>query len=205
LHLFIELLTLVFFLACVAHSVLLRGRTGLAFFGVLLLLGFLRENFVVLRDILYGFAPLHLRLGRTPLIAAIIWGYSIYAAVVWAETVTGESLEGPRDPDAPRRPTARFLALVAFFMMALACFYEPFLALIHMARWQPGTRATLGVPWIALVGYPALAVPFLFLWSWALRRSTRPAARAATLLLVLPLLALGHALGLQALKNALEW
>lgn len=204
MHFFIELLTLVFFLACVAHAVLLRGRTGLAFFGAMLLLGFLRENFVALRDILYGFAPLHLRLGRAPLIAAIIWGYSIYAAAVWAETVTGEPLEGPRDPDAPR-PTARFLVLVALFMMALACFYEPFLALIHMARWQPGTRATLGVPWIALVGYPALAVPFLLLWSWAMRWSARPATRAATLLLILPLLALGHALGLQALKNALGW
>jgi hypothetical protein len=198
-HLFVELLTLVFFLACVAHAFRFRGRTGLAFFGAMLLLGFLRENFVTLRDILYGFAPLHLRLGRAPLIAAIIWGYSIYAAVVWTEAVTGEPLEGPR------RPTARFLLLAALFMMALACFYEPFLALIHMARWQPGTRATLGVPWIAVVGYPALAVPFLLLWSGTLRRSARPGTRAATLLLVLPPLALGHALGLQALKDALGW
>ncbi|MFP5287164.1 MAG: hypothetical protein ACLGI9_15595, partial [Thermoanaerobaculia bacterium] len=132
MHLFIELLTLAFFLGTVAHAVVLRGRTGAAFFGAMFLLGFLRENFVILRDMLYGFSPLHLMLGRAPLIASIVWGYSIYTAVIWAETVSGERLE-------TRRPSGRFLGLVALFMMALACFYEPFLALIRMAKWQAGT------------------------------------------------------------------
>lgn len=72
-----------------------------------------------LRDILYGFSPLHLLLGRAPLIASIIWGYSIYG-------------------------------------------------------------------------------------TWSRRRPT-PATRAAALLLPLAILALGHALGLQALKHVLGW
>lgn len=196
MHLFIEILTLVFFLACAAHAAA-RGRQGAAFFGAMLLLGFLRENFVTVRDILYGFSPLHLMFGRAPLIASIIWGYSIYAAVVWTETVTGDRLED-------RRPSLRFLGLTALFMIALACFYEPFLTLIHMARWQPGTRATLGVPWITWIGYSTLAVLFLLLWGWAMERKTS-AGRAAALLLPLPLLAFGHAWGLQAVKTALGW
>jgi hypothetical protein len=149
----------------------------------------------VLRDILYGFAPLHLMFGRAPLIASIIWGYSIYAAVVWAETVSGERY-------GARRPSGRFLAFVAVFMIALACFYEPFLALIGMARWQAGTRTVLGIPLITWIGYPSLAVPFLLLWSWAMGRDSR-AKRLATLLIPLPFLAIGHALGLQAVKDAL--
>lgn len=198
MHLFIELLTLAFCLGTVAHALALWGRTGAAFFGAMFLLGFLRENFVTLREILYGFSPLHLMLGRAPLIASIVWGYSIYAAVIWAETVSGERLSG-------RRPSGRFLGLVALFMMALAVFYEPFLALIRMAKWQQGTWRILGVPPIALIGYPTLAVLFLLLWTWVLRRSPRPGTRAAWLLVTLPILALGHALGLQGLKDLLGW
>jgi hypothetical protein len=198
MHLFIELLTLAFFLGAVAHALALRGRIGAAFFGAMFLLGFLRENFVILREILYGFSPLHLMLGRAPLIASIVWGYSIYAAVIWAETVSGERLD-------TRRPSGRFLGLVALFMMALAVFYEPFLALIRMAKWQEGTWRVLGVPPIALIGYPTLTVLFLLLWTWVLRRSPRPGVRAALLLVTLPVLALGHALGLQELKGLLAW
>jgi len=195
MHLLIEVLTLLFFLGFVAHAVILRGVAGAAFFGAMLLLGFLRENFVALRDILYGFAPLHLMFGRAPLIASIIWGYSIYAALVWAEGVSGEQY-------GTRRPSARFLVLVALFMIALACFYEPFLALIGMARWQAGTRSVLGVPLITWLGYPSLAILFLLLWSWAMERDSG-AKRAAALLVSLPVLAVGHALGLQAIKDVL--
>jgi len=152
---------------------------------------------VILRKVLYGFEPLNLMLGKAPLIVSIIWGYSIYLAVVWAETMTGESLE-------ERRPSPRFLTLAALFMMALACFYEPFLKLIDMARWQPGTRATLGVPWITLVGYPSLTVPFLLLWCRLMRRPPG-AARTALMLCGLTLLALVHVAGLQGLKDALRW
>jgi len=197
MHLFIELLTLLFFLATVAHAVWLRGKSGAGLFGALLFLGFVRENFVILREVLYGFAPLTLRLGRAPLIASIIWGYSIYLAVVWAETMTGESLED-------RRPSGRFLVLAALFMMALAGFYEPFLKLIDMARWQPGTRTTLDIPWIALIGYPSLTVPFLLLWCRLMRRPPG-AARTAVLLTGLTLLALLHVAGLQCLKDLLRW
>lgn len=197
MHLFIELLTLVSFLGFVAHAVATRGRAGAGFFAAMLLLGFLRENLVTLRDILYGFSSLHLMFGRAPLIASIIWGFSIYAAVIWAETMSGERFGG-------RRPSGRFLGLAALFMIALACFYEPFLKLIDMARWQEGTRGTLGVPWITWIGYPTLTVLFLLLWGWAMGMDTRT-KRLAALLIPLPFLAFGHALGLQALKHALGW
>ncbi|HWM90823.1 MAG TPA: hypothetical protein VN493_08660 [Thermoanaerobaculia bacterium] len=190
MHLFIEVLTLVFFLATVAHAGATRGRGGLALFGSLLFLGFVRENFVVLREVLYGFSPLSLMLGKAPLIASIIWGYSIYLAVVWAEEVTGEPLREDR-------PSGRFLAAAALFMMALACFYEPFLALIRMARWQEGTRMTLGVPWIALVGYPSLTILYLLLRGWA--------KRPLLFWTGLAILALAHTAGLQALKDLLGW
>jgi hypothetical protein len=197
MHLFIELLTLLFFLAAVAHAVWQRGRSGAGLFGALLFLGFVRENFVILRQVLYGFAPLTLMLGKAPLIASIIWGYSIYLAVVWAETMTGESLE-------ERRPSGRFLALAALFMVALAGFYEPFLKLIGMARWQPGTRTTLDVPWVALVGYPSLTVLFLLFWC---RLMHRPPGAGRTVLLPISLtvLALVHVVGLQSLKDLLRW
>lgn len=193
MHLFIEILTLVFFLGTVAHAVYLRGREGAGFFAALLYLGFVRENVVTLRNVLYGFSPLHLMLGKAPLIASIIWGYSIYAAVVWAEAISGERLSS-------RRPSPLFLGLAALFMMALACFYEPFLKLIGIAKWQEGTRTVLDVPLIALIGYPSLTVLFLPLWSWALR-----GRRAAALVVALIVLAVAHALGLQALKDVLGW
>ena len=43
---------------------------------------------MTLRDILYGFSPLHLIFGRAPLIASIIWGYSTYA-IAGAQTALG--------------------------------------------------------------------------------------------------------------------
>jgi hypothetical protein len=197
MHLFIELLTLACFLGFVAHAVAMRGRAGAGFFAAMFLLGFLRENLVIARDILYGFSPLHLLLGRAPLIASIIWGFSVYAATVWAEAVSGERW-------GERRPSGRFLGLVALFMIALAFFYEPFLKLIGMARWQEGTRTFLDVPFITWIGYPTLAVLFLLLWGWALGMDSR-AKRFAALLIPLPFLAFGHALGLQELKSALGW
>jgi hypothetical protein len=196
-HGFIEGLTALFFLITVAHALWLRRAEGAWLMGSLLMLGAVRENFVILREVLYGFAPLSLMLGRAPLIAAVIWGYSIYIAVIWAEEVSGESLE--------RRVSVRLLALVGLFMVALVGFYEPFLELIGMARWQEGTRATAGVPWIALVGYPALACPFLLLWGWVRHRFPSPGPRLLALAVALPLLASIHAEGLQRLKDWLGW
>lgn len=197
MHGFIEGITALFFLITVAHALWLRRSEGAWLMGSLLVLGAVRENFVILREVLYGFAPLSLMLGRAPVIAAVIWGYSIYIAVIWAEEVSGERLE--------ERASPRLVALVGLLMMALVGFYEPFLELIGMARWQEGTRATAGVPWIALIGYPALACPFLLLWSWIRRRWPRPRSRLLALALALPLLALLHAEGLQRLKDCLEW
>ena len=196
MHLFIELFTFGCFVAVLVHAAWCREGEGLALFGSLVALGFVRENAVVLRGLLYGFAPLHLMLGKAPLIATIIWGFSIYAALVWAQEATGE-------PIGLRTPSVRVLGAVALFMIALACFYEPFLRLIGMARWQEGTRATLGVPWIALVGYPTLAVGFLALWGGAAARGA--GVRFAVLVVGIPALALGHAFGLQAVKRALGW
>ncbi|HEX4960560.1 MAG TPA: hypothetical protein VF173_06955 [Thermoanaerobaculia bacterium] len=73
-----------------------------------------------------------------------------------------------------------------------------------MARWQAGTRSTLGVPWITWIGYPSLAILFLLLWGLS-RELRAGAARAAALLFFLPVLAVGHALGLQTLKRWLGW
>lgn len=196
MHLFIEIFTFLAFLATVWHAGATRGREGVALLSALFLLGLLRENAVAIRSLLYDFAPLALHLGRAPLIATIIWGFSIYAALVFAKEVSGETI-------GRGVPSARALGAVAIFMIALVGFYEPFLARIGMARWQEGTRATVGVPWIALIGYPTLAVGFLILWGWAARRSR--ALRLAVLSLGLPALALGHAFGLQALKGALGW
>lgn len=196
MHLFLELFTLASFLAIVAHAARNRGGGGVALLSALFLLGLLRENAVAIRALLYDFAPLALHLGRAPLIATIIWGFSIYAAIVFAEEVTAE-------PIGRRVPSARALGAVALFMIALVGFYEPFLARVGMARWQEGTRATLGVPWIALIGYPTLAVGFLLLWGWA-AKGTHP-LRLAILVLGLPALALAHAFGLQALKSSLGW
>ncbi|HXU30662.1 MAG TPA: hypothetical protein VN851_08815 [Thermoanaerobaculia bacterium] len=196
MHLFLELFTLAAFLAIVSHAAWTRGRSGIALLFALFLLGLLRENAVAIRALLYDFVPLALHLGRAPLIATIIWGFSIYAALVFAEEVTGE-------PIAERIPSARALGAVALLMIALVGFYEPFLARVGMARWQEGTRATFGVPWIALVGYPTLAVGFLLLWGWATMREK--IRRLAILVLGIPALAMGHAFGLQALKHWLDW
>jgi hypothetical protein len=63
---------------------------------------------------------------------------------------------------------------------------------------------TLGVPWITWIGYPSFAILFLLLWGWP-RELRRGTTRAGALLLGLPVLAVGHALGLQALKRGLGW
>lgn len=198
MHLFLELVTVVFFLLSAGHALWFRGAEGAWLFGALLLLGSARESFVVLRDVLYGFAPLSLMLGKTPLIAAVIWGYSIYLAVLWAEEMSGERL-------ARHRPSRRWLLLVAIFMVALAGFYEPVLSRVGMARWEPGTRATAGVPWISLIGYPTLAVSFLLLWSAVLRWSPITRNRLVALAVMLPLLAVAHVEALYRLKDLLSW
>jgi hypothetical protein len=196
MHLFVELLTLLFFLATVAHAVWWRGKSGAGLLGALLFRGFVRENVVILRQFLYGFGPLTLMLGKAPLIASIIWGYSLPRGGLGGDP-DGESLED-------RRPSAKLLALAALFMMALAGFYEPFLKLIDMARWQPGTRTTLDVPLDYLAGYLSLTVSFLLLWCGLMRRPPG-VARTALLLLGLTFLALLHVVGLQSLKDLLKW
>ena len=77
--------------------------------------------------------------------------------------------------------------------------------LVGMARWEPGTRSSAGLPWIALVGYPTLAVAFLWLFDVIRRRLPRPSIRAVALLVTLPLLAVAHARGLAQLKRLLGW
>lgn len=162
----------------------------------------MRETLVALYDVLYGFAPLTFSVGKAPLIAAIIWGFSIYLAVVWTDGMGWGSPFGDRaGSDAPR---ARFVLGTAGFMMALACFYEPFLDLIGMARWEEGTRTTLGVPWIALVGYPTLTVLFLGLWI-AVQRRFAGVSRWLLLFVGLTVLAWVHAWGLKGLKDLLAW
>lgn len=200
MHLFIELLTLVCFLALVVHAWVMRGRQGLELFAAMLFLGLVRENFVIVYRFLYSFAPLSLMLGKAPLISSIIWGFSIYAAVTWTEGITGERLDARRP-----RPSNRFLALAALFMLALACFYEPFLKLIRMARWEEGTRTVLDVPLIALIGYPTLTVLFLLVWCHIWHRFPRPMPRGTALVLTLIPLAVLHALSLQELKTFLGW
>lgn len=188
-----------------AHAWRFHRGEGLAFFGALLWLGLVRETCVALYHLLYGFAPLTLMLGKAPLLAAVIWGFSIYAAGVWTEAMGWGSVLEKRPERRPGGSGSRvglFLG-AAVFMVALACFYEPFLGRLGMARWEPGTRATLGVPWIALVGYPTLTVPVLALWMWLRRRTG--VARWAWTLAGLAVLALAHAWGLQALKDGLSW
>ena len=197
MHLLLELLTVVFTLLAGLHA-WARRSDGLWLFGSLLLLGAVREGFVAFRDLLYGFVPLHLEIAGTPLIAAVVWAFSIYAALCWSAEV-----EGPR-PEAGL-PAARTLGLVALFMLALACFYEPFLALTGLARWEEGTRATGGVPWIALIGYPTLAAAFLAVYGAVTARLRHPAARLLALALAVPALGLAHAWGLQELKRLLGW
>jgi hypothetical protein len=74
-----------------------------------------------------------------------------------------------------------------------------------MARWQPGTRTTLDVPWIALIGYPSQTVLFLLLWCRVMRRRPPGPARTALLLTSLVVLALLHVVILQSLKDLLGW
>ena len=202
LHLFLELTTLAFFALTALHATKQHGRFGLLFVSSLLALGFVRENYVTLERLLYGYADLHLELGAAPLIGAIIWPYSIYVACCFAERLTGESLER-----ACAKPA--FLGLIALFMMSLVGFYEPLLDRVGMARWQDGTLATAGAPWIAFIGYPTLAVGSTAVSGALIRRWHTGVIGAGRLALwLVPALvgvALLHAWGLQALKNSLDW
>ena len=203
MHLLLELVTVAFTALAGLHAWARRGRAGIWLFGSLLLLGWVREGFVAVRDLLYGFAPLHIVLGGTPLIAAVVWAYSIYAALCWSEEMTGHPLCDEVWRDAVPAPAT--LGLVGLFMMALACFYEPFLALTGMARWEGGTRATAGVPWIALIGYPTLAVAFLAVHGAVIGRLRHSGARLLALALAMPALGIAHAWALQELKRVLGW
>ena len=198
MHLVLELLTVSFTALAGLHAWARRGTAGLWLFGSLLLLGAVRESFVAFRDLLYGFAPVYLELAGTPLIAAVVWAYSIYAALAWSDEVAG-----PQSSEAV--PPALTLGLVALFMVALACFYEPFLAMTGLARWEEGTRASAGVPWIALIGYPTLAVAFLVVHGAIAAAVRHPLARLLAVALAVPALGLGHAWGLQELKRLLGW
>ena len=200
MHLFLELLTTLFTVLAGVHAFFLGRREGLWLFVSLLLLGFFRENWVAVRHVLYAFAPLHLNAGAAPLIATVIWAFSIYAAILWAWILRSAPSR------APFGIGAGSLLPVASFMAALACFYEPFLSLVGMARWEAGTRVSAGVPWIALIGYPSLAVAFLCLHE-LIRRvlASRWALRMVAVGVTVPLLAIAHARGLESLKLALRW
>jgi hypothetical protein len=199
LRLFLELFTLASFLATGLWARRRWGRDGAWLYLALLALGLVRENYVVLRRVLYGYADLALMAGAAPAIGAVIWGFSIVAALAAAEAIGGEPL-------APARmPGVRALALVALFMVALAGFYEPFLARVEMARWEPGTATLLGVPKIALLGYPSFALLSVALVAGVLGRLAATGPRLAALALGVPALALGHAWTLDRLKTALGW
>lgn len=199
LHLFLELFTLASFLATGVWAHRRFGRDGLWLYGFLFALGGVRENFVILERVLYGYADLHLMLGRAPLIGAIIWGFSITAAIAAAEAILGSRF------DPARLPRPAECAVVALFLVALAGFFEPFLATVEMARWQEGTATIAGVPKIALVGYPTFALLSLAASGAVLGRFRTAGARLAWLALATAPLALGHAWGLQRLKEALGW
>jgi hypothetical protein len=196
--LFFELFVVAGALFAGLHAWARRGAAGAWLFGSLLLLGWVRETYVVLRDLLYGFPVLDLVFAGTPVIAAVIWAFSIYVALSWSEEVGA-----PRWRDD--LPAASTLLLVAAFMIALACFYEPFLAHTGMARWQSGTRRTAGVPWIALIGYPTMAALHLLAYGATARWLPRAWPRGVALALLVPALAIAHAWGLQRLKHALGW
>jgi hypothetical protein len=199
LHLFLELFTLASFLATGWWAGRRFGRDGLWLYGFLFALGGVRENFVILERVLYGYADLNLMLGRAPLVGAIIWGFAIVAGVAAAEAIRGQPFS------ADRVPRAGELAWVALFLISLAGFFEPFLKLVEMARWQPGTATVFEVPKIALVGYPTFALASLAVGGLLLGRFRTAGARCAALALAVPPLALGHAWGLQRLKDALGW
>ena len=204
MHLLLELITGLFFVACWTHAVKVRGSAGGRLMVAMLTLGFVRETFVVYRKILYGYAELNLMVGLAPMIAAIIWGYSIYLAICWAESATGRRLE-----DLHRRPGALpFLLGVGLFMICLVGFYEPFLERVGMARWEEGTLRAGGVPLIALVGYPTLALPFVWIWTrmeYGSQRLIGGPKKWAIQQLPAILLALLHAGLLQILKDFLRW
>jgi len=199
LHLFLELFTLGAFVATGFWARARFGRDGLWLYGFLFVLGGVRENFVILERVLYGYADLALMLGRAPAIGAVIWGFSIVAAVAATEAIRRRPFR------IDRTPRAGELGWVALFMLALAGFFEPFLKLVAMARWQEGTATLLDVPKIALIGYPTLAVASLLVAGSILGRFARPAARCVALALAAIALALGHAWGLQQLKESLGW
>jgi len=199
LHLFLEFATLASFVATAWWSARRWGRDGVWLVATLFALGAVRENFVILERYLYGFSDLTLMVGAAPLIAAIIWGFSIAAALAAAESIGG----APFEPG--RLPRWSELGIVALFMIALAFFFEPFLALVEMARWQEGTARVAGVPRIALVGYPSFALLSLALTGGVLGASRRPWRRLGMLAVGVPAAALGHAWLLQRLKDGLGW
>ncbi len=199
LHLFLELFTLGAFVAAGFWARARFGADGLWLYGFLFALGGVRENFVILHRVLYGYAELSLMLGRAPAIGAIIWGFSIAAAIAATETIRRRPFR------LDRIPRAGELAWAALFMVALAGFFEPFLALVAMARWQEGTATWLDVPKIALVGYPTLASLALVASGWILGRWRAAGPRLAVFVFVTLALAIGHAWGLQRLKTLLGW
>lgn len=198
-HLLFELAMTGAFLAVAAWAARRWGSSGLWLVGFLFALGILRENFVALARLLYGFADLHLELGAAPLVAAVVWGFSILAAVSAAEAITGR----PFDPGEP--PAGTPLLVAALFLVTLAGFYEPLLARAGMARWEAGTLTIARTPAIALIGYPALGAAALALSGAIQARWPERRARLAAYALATPLLALAHAVGLQGLKRALGW
>lgn len=198
-HLLFELAIAGGFAATAAWAARRFGPNGLWLAGFLFALGALRENLVALARLLYGFSDLTFELGAAPLIAALVWGYSILAAVAAGETLLGRRF----DPAAPA--DGRLLAVAALFLAALAGFYEPLLARVGMARWEAGTLEVANVPAIALVGYPTLGAAALALSGWIQTRWRERAPRLAAYALAAPLLALAHAAGLQALKRWLGW
>lgn len=197
LVLFLELTTLLFFVLVIEHARRERGRFGVLLLVAMLGLGFLRENFVTLKNLLYGYGDLYLDLGAAPLIGAIIWPYSIYVACCWAERVSGRRLEDASGD-------WRFLALMGLFMVSLVGFYEPLLHRVGMARWEEGTRSTLHAPWIAFIGYPTLAISATALFGALIRRASSWRL-AIGLTLAAATLAAVHAWGLQQLKDLLGW
>lgn len=204
MHLFLELTTLCFFLLCVVHAVGLRGGRGRRLMAMMMWLGFVRETFVVLARYLYGYADLNLKLGVAPVIAAIIWGYSIYVAICFAELVTKRDFGTVIEAGVRSRVAALWIGAASAFMICLVGFYEPFLELVGMARWEDGTLKTAGVPWIACIGYPTLTAGFLVLWL-SLERRWTGLQRLWGEVGGCVALALVHAWGLQVLKDGLAW
>ena len=199
LHLFLELFTLGSFVATGFWAGRRFGTDGLWLYGFFFALGALRENYVALERVLYGYADFTFMFGRAPLVGAVIWGFSIAAAIAAAEAIRREPFR------IDRVPSAAELLLVALCLVALAGFFEPFLKLVGMARWEEGTAKVLDVPKIALVGYPTFAVVSLACGGWILGRYGGARARLSAFALATPVLALGHAWALGRLKDALGW